>query len=737
MEKSVILKIFLSLCLIVFLLGACDCGDDDDDDDHIPVDDDDDDTADDDDTTDDDDDDTVDDDMLDDDTVGPENIELVDGGGIAGYGRNIAVAPDGTRYVTAINARDLWLFSAASGKSWEKTKLSWGASLPLVGVNAAGVTTIVFRELEGPLFLLHNEQGDWEKEFVFAAEDNEDIVDYDFALDAQGNVWVGVYTDTGRVIVAVREDGQWQTHQAYDHYDYETRGIRLAVDDQGIAHMVIDCGVYLTGAGESWSAEYVPYALFPRYVDLALDDAGRPHIVSEMTYGYFTYVTGWWDIVKDGDQWTRDQVWAEWNVTVPWVFAVDSGDDGNPVLALKDSAYRLRTYEYDGGEWALGSISDDAIHAKNLALDVVADEVHLSYNDNEAKSLNYAMVDGDNWTETTLDSMAILDDERARPTILLDDGGDVHLIYLCLDEQKYSLRHAYRTAKGWMIEHVADADLHSSHAAALDASGNPVVAFMRDDGDGYDFWITRKVSDVWIEERIYEGDYYRGVNLHLDALGHAHLCGCDGDYSNGDLIYLTDAGGEWAAEIVDADIDYTETCDILLDAEGAPVIAYGKSTDLLLRWQFYLVRKQGEAWTTIFDDPTYYAGEKPSLLLDADGYLHAAYEVWLAHDKFRLRYTTDRSGEWATILVDEPLANVAQPSLALDGEGQVHVVYLNFGKGNLKHAWPDGDAWAYEILDPVGAVGWHPSALIDGDGVLHVGYTGHQALWYLHQDLND
>jgi len=734
------------LLLCVLLCFTCSKNDDDDDDDNDNDDNGDDDTGDDDVGDDDDDDDnndndtgdddTGDDDVVDDGPVEPENLELVDGGALGGIGLSFSVGPDGTKYIATTNARDVLLYTQAPGKGWERIRLIWGGSKPLIEVRPDGVIYVVYGELEGPLYLLHTEQGEWQREMIYQCDGV--INGWDMTFDSEDNLWVSFYVDESQVIVGKRTDGQWQTGQVFGatHFTWQTS---LAVDPQGHAHLAIDDEYdpqYLTNKSGTWQSFSLPGDMDNGHYHVAIDEQGTPHVIACVGYGYIYWTVAWWDLRRVNNQWEWSMIRFE-SLTFPESLDVTTAADGTLTLMIHEGTDHLRGYRYLDGAWQQTMLSDYSVEAHFLGLDYDSEgRLHMAYYDGNVGKVTYARVDQPNWQVEPLEGSPYVDKSTADPVMMSDADGNEQILYRIAGPY-HTVAHdilqlARRDNRGWDMQTVVnEPGLGWQHAAAMTATGSPLVIFFLDDGTNYDFWYARKQGDQWQTGKICDGKYPLHVDLFIDDAGHAHACGYFGDYSTGRLLYITDAGGAWTTEIVDTGFVYPGYCSIVVDQQDRPVIGFAKSV-VYDESDLYIRRKQGEQWETIYEETELETGS-PFLDIDADGYLHAAFTLPEDGEASTVRYVTNRSGQWVSQDAVDEGVRIAYMDFALDAADQPHLLYQAFNRRDLRHAALDSQQWQFETLDSLGSVGWSPSLNFTGDNHLITAYLGECSLWRLSQ----
>jgi uncharacterized repeat protein (TIGR01451 family) len=274
----------------------------------------------------------------------------------------------------------------------------------------------------------------------------------------------------------------------------------------------------------------------------------------------------------------------------------------------------------------LAGIPGPAGAYSSLALDA-AGYPHISYVNagDDVDDLGYLYWDGSAWVRQTVDTRVV---KGLHTELKLDAAGRPHIAYIVLTStphgSAYALNYAAWTGSEWLTQTVAPAIGQDDFSLALDAAGQPRIAYSPYSmygglGPAYAYlegtsWLTRTIDGPDCSSA------GGGLALALDTGGTPHVaysfCGIY-DY----LKYATWTGSEWDIEEVD-DSDVGIDLDLALDASGRPHISYAASDGL-----------RYASWTgSEWDIQTVYAGLQVvdnSLALDARGmpqitFLHTA-----------------------------------------------------------------------------------------------------------------
>jgi len=214
------------------------------------------------------------------------------------------------------------------------------------------------------------------------------------------------------------------------------------------------------------------------------------------------------------------------------------------------------------------------------------------------------------------------------------------------------------------------------------------------------------------------------VSLVADSAGVLQFCaGLDGR-----IVYGVNLGGSW--NVVDADTLVGgvagSNCDIAVDADGAVHISYTNSSTYDL---MYLSDASGD-WLLDMIDPK---GPTPitadfntSIAIDQWGRVHIAY----FHDyaNFQVEYATNATGSWQTMTIDSEGDAGYYTDLAVDAAGHAHVVYKKFGEvDRVMYATNRSGDWTTGALMETG---WGDVAIAaDDTGNVHVVVSGDTEQW--------
>ena len=276
-------------------------------------------------------------------------------------------------------------------------------------------------------------------------------------------------------------------------------------------------------------------------------------------------------------------------------------------------------------------------------------------------------------------------------------------------------------AYNWNIETVdSSADIYTD-SIALDASGNPHIAYcVMSDVLNYASW----TDSGWNIETVDSGNV-GSCSLAIDPSGYPHISYHDG--ANGDLKYAHWTGSNWSIETVDNAGDAGLFTSIALDASGYPRISY---SDFTYDYDLKYASWKGSGWNIETVDSAGNVGLCTSLALDASGNPHISYYRLYDEPVNRgdLKYAHWTGSNWNVQVVDTGVLAVEGSSIALDASGNPHISYEGWvgGLGVLEYAHWTGSGWNTEIVDRsrYDSVGRYSSIAIDASGYPHISYMG-------------
>ncbi|MDP8222740.1 MAG: hypothetical protein P9L99_05215 [Candidatus Lernaella stagnicola] len=432
------------------------------------------------------------------------------------------------------------------------------------------------------------------------------------AYRSGGALWLGVY-----------DGATWQT-DVVDNHDDAGRFASLAVDDQGVHHLVYADGVlselrYASddrGAFESFVVAASADEELGGWTDLSVGADGVLHA------GYFA-TEGLGLAERDGDSWNLDYLDGSGVVGLYAAVAADAA--GDTVAAYFDlTNHRLKLARRDGPDWNVEVVdqSADTGYYPSLALDD-AGYVHVAYYDRDHARLMYTTNLLGPWTPLVVDGDG---DTGLNPSLALDEAGRAHISYFS-DAGFGTLRYATNRDGPWetiTIDNAGDMGFYSDIVVSVD-----------------------------------------------DTVRIAYA-----DRTHGAVKLAENVGGVWKTEVVDASQFSGAYVNLLVDNTGATHLVYRAELTGALR---YARRDAGDStWRpeTIATPGLYFS---PAAALDAQGVVHVMY--YLAAPS-QVMHAWGVAGVWSEEIFDVGPVLSGGVDLEIDAAGWLHVAYG--GSASLK-----------------------------------------------------
>lgn len=176
------------------------------------------------------------------------------------------------------------------------------------------------------------------------------------------------------------------------------------------------------------------------------------------------------------------------------------------------------------------------------------------------------------------------------------------------------------------------------------------------------------------------------VNVVMDSDGYFHIS----YLSENKLMYATNVGGEWKAEIVDGVNHVQKYSAIAVDADGMVHISYFISNNS--GQLCYAVGNFGDWETSIIGDENT-IGTHNSIAVDAEG---NAYVVYFHDGNDQLIYATNKNGDWNFTTISDVV--IFGTAIIVDDDSNPHVAYIDQSK-KVVYAHLSSGSWQTESID--------------------------------------
>jgi hypothetical protein len=422
-----------------------------------------------------------------------------------------------------------------------------------------------------------------------------------------------------------------------------------------------------------------------RYVSLALDSQGRPHMCysseleQRLRYAYF-----------DGNSFLSEIVDNDSGAGQGAVLKIDSFN--RPHIAYfggKEANYAIKYAWLDEKKWTFLTTNYRGIAGWGIALILdQSDSPHLAFIDPDNKPI-YAYLSGDTWQAETMP-------EEKRPVYDFD---------MVMDQYEY-VHIVYNTWTDWFTSEIWDAIFDGKswyHTVVDDDAGIAAVISMDTDSQAN----PRLVYSSW------------NPTSDLEGLGA------------GKLRYGRYEGEEWQVETV-TDVAFSFDAPALeLNAADIPQIAVLANPDSGPGRELDLFRPGDPQWQPFTIDSAFYGGFGLAGVADGLGQPHISFIAPDEKGVFTVQYGHFDGHRWEfTTLDSNPHNRLDQTTIALDSSGFTHILFstsqcLNFdclaiSEIHLSHALFDGQKWNMAEVDAAG--GLDPAMVIDPAGNIHAVY---------------
>jgi len=265
-----------------------------------------------------------------------------------------------------------------------------------------------------------------------------------------------------------------------------------------------------------------------------------------------------------------------------------------------------------------------------------------------------------------------------------------------------SPHHAF-AAMVWTTEIVdATGNVGGFSSIAIDSNNTPVIAYY--DATNNDLRFATKASGVWSTQLVAAVSPSPGPNNHivgqnlsmkLDANNVAHIS--HEDFFRSDLLYSTNASGNWMTTVADNALQVGLQTSLDLDSNGRPVVAHLDTALNSLRFSKF----NGSTWSSTNPplDPPGRTGFHPSLVLDSNDLARIAY--FNSSQQLLKLGQQDSLGNWSSAAVGTE--NGLYPSLALGADGRPMMSFYNQATDTLKFARFNGTTWDIQTIEAIGS----------------------------------
>jgi hypothetical protein len=339
------------------------------------------------------------------------------------------------------------------------------------------------------------------------------------------------------------------------------------------------------------------------------------------------------------------------------------------------------------------------------------------------------------WTTETVDTNGAL---TTGISMVLDSNSSPHICYTAYQDgnprNPLVLMYARWTGTGWDRQVVAQNGVVTNTGLALDAGGNPHIAFSVKDSLMY----ASKAGANWAIQTVDSSTTAGSINspsLALDSVGNPRIAYCYQPSAEADFScffrYASGAGSNWTIQAVDTVEGIFPAHSLALDARGHPNIVYGVQNVTQAAtpstWIVKYAVLHGSSWSvqTLPSDAN--ITDFGNIAADANGNSHFTYTT-NQNSNISLVYAGWNGSAWATQTVDSLGGYWAAGALALETNGTPHISYVKgvLADGNfeaaLEYAKCTGEAWSIQTVNTTDFVNGVGSLALDSNGFPHLCY---------------
>jgi hypothetical protein len=282
----------------------------------------------------------------------------------------------------------------------------------------------------------------------------------------------------------------------------------------------------------------------------------------------------------------------------------------------------------------------------------------------------------------------------------IDSTGRLHVSYR--DEDRKSLNYGTFVSGVWTTEEIPDSGYNNK--IAVTPAGEPSICYT---SNKHLYFASRAEGGGWsidLADPIHVTSWRFVSSIGVDPSGHAHVVA----YDNGTSIYhCTNESGSWVSERLNPG-QSDDIGAIALAADGTPRAAYPELCCYGEKSPLYVAAKTGSTWQRELADSASDFHADNRLVLAPDDRPHVAFSglrVLFEDFSWSVRYAVrTAAGTWSVDVLDAAAGtgSVSCVDLALDREAAPHVLHSKYlpesGESVLYHDFKAGGVWTKEIL---------------------------------------
>ncbi len=319
------------------------------------------------------------------------------------------------------------------------------------------------------------------------------------------------------------------------------------------------------GASGTWNSTQIDTNI--EYNSVAIDSSGNPHIAYYQKENSATDYPDLKYAYKDSTGWHIETLLSHISGSGRWVsLALDSS--GKPHIAYYQSTPDRLWYAYkDSTGWHHFAIANNT-DVSHINLLLYNDLPRISYYENTDERIKYMYYNGTNWFSEYATGVV----NGHYNSLALNSNGQPRISYYEFNTSTYTgiLKYVKRSPAGtWQISTVDESgDVGLWNSIATDSSGDPHISYNEYNGSlKYAYW----KDTQWVIETV---DSLKSVasKILLDSSGNPRIV--YQDFISGNLKYAYKEGSKWIITYIDTVYGAAQRISFTMSQSGIPSISY-------------------------------------------------------------------------------------------------------------------------------------------------------------------
>ncbi len=190
--------------------------------------------------------------------------------------------------------------------------------------------------------------------------------------------------------------------------------------------------------------------------------------------------------------------------------------------------------------------------------------------------LKYTWWTGSGWDRSEIHS--IFNSAAGVLDMTLDSSGKPHV---ALVASNYYTCYGFLSDTGWVFENIAQYSDRYYVSIALDSGGNPHLAFGSDSLQ-HVYWDTS--GSQWVHETALPSEESTWKSIAVDSDGNIYIAYCTFGLPYNLKFAYYDSTGTWGTQYIDYEGSVGQYCNLILDENDVPHIAYYDATNTRLKY---------------------------------------------------------------------------------------------------------------------------------------------------------